>query len=41
VFHFPGAIVTVHRPSLTPEERAKRTKAIHDQAAHLLKGVKA
>lgn len=32
----PEVIVTVHRPELTPEERAKRMKAIHDAAARLI-----
>jgi hypothetical protein len=32
-----GAIITVRRPILTDEERAKRMKAIHDAAANLLR----
>lgn len=31
-----NAIVKVHRPDLTPEERAKRMKAIHDAAVRLI-----
>lgn len=31
-----AAIVTVHRPVLTEEERARRMKAIHDAAAALI-----
>jgi hypothetical protein len=34
---YPNAIVTVLKPILTDEERAKRRKAIHDAAAALLK----
>lgn len=34
---YPNAIVTVRRPILTDEERAKRRKAIHDAATALLK----
>ena len=30
------AIIRVHRPTLTGEERAKRMKAIHDAAAKLI-----
>jgi ribosome recycling factor len=35
--YMPGAIIRVHRPILTEEERAKRMKAIHDAAAKLLR----
>lgn len=31
-----NAIIRVHRPTLTEEERAKRMKAIHDAAARLI-----
>lgn len=34
---YSNAIVTVRRPILTDEERAKRRQAIHDAAAALLK----
>lgn len=33
---FPNAIVRVHIPDITEEERAKRMKVIHDAAARLL-----
>ncbi len=36
VFEYPNAIVRVHIPDLTPEERARRMKRIHDAAAALL-----
>lgn len=39
VFEFPGMTVRVHIPDITPEERARRMKKIHDAAAELLKGV--
>lgn len=39
VFHYPNAIVRVHRPELTPEERARRMSAIEKQAVNLLKEV--
>ena len=29
-------IIRVHRPHLTPEERERRMKLIHDAAVHLL-----
>lgn len=38
-FHYPNAIVRVHRPELTPEERARRMAAIEKQALNLLKEV--
>ncbi len=38
-FEYPGMTVRVHIPDLTPEERARRMKAIHNQAANLLKKV--
>ena len=34
-----GAIIRVYRPILTEEERAKRTKAIHDAAANVMREV--
>lgn len=37
---FPGMVVRVHIPDLTPEERSARMKSIHNQAANLLKKVK-
>lgn len=37
IMYLPGAIITVRRPILTKEERAKRMKAIHDAAANLLR----
>ncbi len=38
-FSFPGMVARVYIPDLTPEERAKRMKAIHKQAANLMKKV--
>lgn len=32
----PEFIITVSRPELTPEERARRMKQIHDAAARLV-----
>ena len=32
----PKAIIRVHRPELTPEERARRMKQIHDAAVCLV-----
>lgn len=32
----PKAIIRVHRPELTPEERAWRMKQIHDAAVRLI-----
>ena len=37
VYHYPNAIVRVYRPELTPEERARRMKAIAFHAESLLK----
>lgn len=37
VFEFPGLVARVHIPDLTPEERARRMKGIHDAAAALLR----
>jgi hypothetical protein len=36
-FTFPNMVVRVHIPDLTPDERARRMRAIHNQAAQLLK----
>lgn len=36
-FNFPGMVARVHIPDLTEEERSKRMKLIHTQAANLLK----
>lgn len=35
-----GATVRVFRPELSPQERERRMKRIHDSAAELLKSVK-
>ena len=35
--HFPGMVARVYIPDLTEEERKSRMKAIHKQAANLLK----
>jgi hypothetical protein len=40
IFEYPGLIARVYIPDLTPEERERRMKAIHNQAANLLKTVK-
>ena len=32
----PQAIIRIHRPELTPEERARRMKQIHDAAVLLV-----
>lgn len=37
---FPNAVVRVHRPELTPEERNRRMKAICKASADLLKEIK-
>lgn len=37
VLHLDNAVVTVYRPILTPEERERRMKIIHDAAADVLK----
>ena len=34
---FPGMVARVYSPVLTPEEKARRIKAIHNAAAALLK----
>ena len=36
-FNFPGMVARVYIPDLTEEERNKRMKAIHKQAANLLR----
>lgn len=36
-FTYPDAIVRVHIPELTKEERARRMKSIEKAAAHLLR----
>lgn len=36
----PGFIIRVHSPILTPEEKARRMKAIHKAAENLLKNQK-
>ena len=38
-FRFPGLIARVYIPELTGEERARRMKVIHNQAANLLRKV--
>lgn len=40
VLEFPGLIARVHHPDLTPEEKARRMKTIHNAAANLLKNKK-
>ena len=37
VFEFPNAIVRVHIPELSEEERAVRMKYIHNAAADLIR----
>lgn len=37
VFEYPNAIVRVHIPELTEEERNRRMKKVHDAAAALLR----
>lgn len=39
VFTFPNMVARVYIPDLTPEERTKRMKAVHNAAANLLKAV--
>lgn len=36
-FHYPDMIVRVHIPDITPEERTRRMKQIHNAASELLK----
>lgn len=36
----PPAIVRIHRPDLSPEERAKRMELIHQAAANLILAAK-
>ena len=38
MFKFPKMIARVYIPDLTPEERARRMKILHDAAARLLRG---
>ena len=38
-FEYPGLVARVYIPDLTPEERDRRMKTIHNQAANLLKKV--
>lgn len=40
IFEFPGMVARVHIPDLTEEERNRRMKIIHREAANLLKKVK-
>lgn len=37
VIEFPDMIARVYIPDLTPAEKARRMKAVHDAAANLLK----
>jgi hypothetical protein len=37
IITFPNMVARVYRPILTDEERTRRMKAIHNQAANLLK----
>jgi hypothetical protein len=37
IITFPNMVARVYRPILTDEERTKRMRAIHTQAANLLK----
>jgi len=37
---YPNAIVHIHIPDLTEEERARRMKQIHDAAAELIKSAR-
>ena len=41
IFTYPGLVARVYIPELTEEERNKRMRAIHKQAANLLRSVKA
>ena len=38
-YRYPNAIVRVHIPDLTPEEREKRMKIIADAAGNMLKSM--
>jgi hypothetical protein len=40
-FEFPSLTARVYIPDLTPAERTRRLKAIHTQAANLLRKVNA
>lgn len=35
-FNYPGWTIKVHIPDLTPDERSRRMKRIHDSAAELI-----
>jgi hypothetical protein len=37
IITFPNMVARVYRPILTEEERSRRLRAIHTQAANLLK----
>ena len=37
IMNMQGCVARIYRPILTPEERAKRMKAIHDAAEKVLK----
>lgn len=37
IITFPNMVAKVYRPILTEEERTRRMRAIHNQAANLLK----
>lgn len=37
IFNFPNMIVRVYKPILTPEERQRRMKVIHNSAANLVR----
>lgn len=37
ILHFPNVVARVYRPILTPEERERRMKIIHNAAAELLR----
>ena len=39
MYRYPNAIVRVHIPDLTPEEREKRMKIIADAARNMLKSM--
>lgn len=39
VFEFDNAVVRVHIPDLTEEERSRRMNRIKDAAANMMKGI--
>lgn len=39
VFEFDNAVVRVHIPDLTDEERSRRMNRIKDAAANMMKGI--